>query len=126
MALQYSTTLRNDIADQFNTAIGTGGKIKLYTAGAGLIATYVWTGSMFTAASVGVITLNAPDAASVTAVATGTPTNATFTTSADAVIVSGLTVGLSASDIIIDNTSVNTGQSILLAYATSTITAPAA
>jgi hypothetical protein len=52
--------------------------------------------------------------------ATGTASKAEFRNNADAVIVSGLTVGTSGTDIILNSTSITSGQSVAVTAGTIT------
>lgn len=126
MAIQDRTSLRNGKMDAITTDIGTSGKLKIYTSAYGtLLGTWVWTGTnMFGASSGGVITMEAPASASITAAATGTAAIGKITTSADVDVRTGLTVGTSGTHIIVDSTTITSGDPIVLNYAASTITAP--
>ena len=55
-----------------------------------------------------------------TASASGTAHNAIITDSNDVTIISGLTVGTSGSDIILDSTSISSGQTVTIASGTIT------
>lgn len=123
MAIQLKNTLRNSRADAITTAVGTGGKLKIYSASyATLLATFTWSGNMWGAASNGVVTMLAPTATTVAAAAGGTAAIAKITTSADVDILKDFTVGTSGTEIIIDNTSINSGQNVSLTYGSCTIT----
>jgi hypothetical protein len=65
----------------------------------------------FTEAS-GVITMDCSPARTGTAVATNTAVAARLRTGAPADVVTGLTVGTSGTDIILNNTSITTGQTV--------------
>lgn len=58
------------------------------------------------------------DATTVSAGATGTADSAQIKTSVGTADLTGLTVGTSGTDIIIDNTSINTGQNVTVSNAT--------
>lgn len=124
MAAQFRNSLRNTRASAINTDIGTSGKLKIYTSAYGtLLATYVWTGTnMFGSPSTGVMTMLAPAASTVAGSGTGAAAIAKITTSADVDVIKDLTVATSAADVIIDNTSINSGQNVVLDYANCTIT----
>lgn len=93
MAMAFSTTLRNNRAQQIISAVGTGGRLKFYNGtrpasggspvGATLLATLTFPGNIGTATG-GVIDI---DEASITQTNTshvsGTPTWVRLTTSAD-------------------------------------------
>lgn len=104
MSVIYATTLKNTRMDAVNSAIGAGGKLVIGTSAlsgaTGVLATLALDGtSAFGASSNGVITLDCTPALSATAAADGTAAKAEFRTSADAVVVSGLTVGVGSGDI---------------------------
>lgn len=122
---QYSTTLRNNLVDTIDSTIGAGGKLEILDVdGVTILATFVWTGTPFGAGVGGVITLTAPDVNPVTAGNTGVATTARFRTAANVDVITGFTVGTVGTIVIIDNTSINTGQAVTLVFAASTITAP--
>lgn len=73
------------------------------TAAAGSVATDTWT--------LGFV------AATVSAGGTGTATKAEIRTSGAAANITGLTVGTAATDIILDNTSIASGQNVTLSSA---------
>lgn len=75
-----------------------------FSATGGTIATDTWT-IVF-------------DAGTVAAAETGTATTARIKTSGGTADMTGLSVGLAASDIIIDNTSVTSGQNVTVSSAT--------
>lgn len=60
------------------------------------------------------------DASTVTATGTGTAAKAQIKTSGGSAHLTGLTVGTSGTDIVLDNTSIATGQDISLTSATIT------
>lgn len=117
MAIVYSTTLKNTRMDAVNTAVGIGGKLVIGTSAlsgaTGVLATLpLDAASAFGASSNGVITLDCTPALSAVAAADGTAAKAEFRTSADAVIVSGLTVGVGAGDIQLATTTISTGVTV--------------
>lgn len=123
MAVTYSTTLKNTRMDAVTTAIGTSGKLVIGTASlsgaTGVLATITLSSSAFGASSSGVITL-AGVPLSVAIAAAGTAAKAELRTSADVVIVSGLTVGTSATDVIVGNTNFQTGTNVNVTAGTIT------
>jgi hypothetical protein len=123
MSLTFSTSAKNARADAITAAIGTGGKLKFFHSdGTTVLVTDTFTGNMFAAASGGAIAFNAPATNPVGASATGTLTTAKITTSADVDVITGLTVGTSGTDIIVDNTSIASGQQFTWNYGSSNIT----
>lgn len=126
MAVIYVEAVRNARLEAVVDAIDAGagvGKLKLYTAAAGLLATIPLVKPCGTVAT-SVLTFDADPDITAAASDTGTVTNATITTSADDVIVSGLTVGLSGAspNIVVDSTSITSGQTV--SFNSGTITHP--
>jgi hypothetical protein len=76
------------------------------SAGGGSIAGDAWTLAF--------------DASPVTASGTGTAAKAVIKTSGGSAHLTGLTVGTSGADIVLDNTSINSGQSVSLSSAVIT------
>jgi hypothetical protein len=106
------------------TTIGASGKLKLFTAADALLATFALAS---TAGTVGgaVLTLSDANGATAgilnaTASASGVAAKATITTSADVDVVTGLTVGTSGADFILDNTNIASNQAITINSATIT------
>lgn len=90
------------------TAIGGAGKLKLFTAADVLLATFSLAATPGTVAGAGVLTFADANGATVgilntAAVAGGTATKASITTGADVDVITGLTVGTSATDLVLDN-----------------------
>lgn len=117
MAIQYSTTHRTNAMSQLNTDIGTNAQIIIYTgsmpANVGTAPTGTllvqWAGNAtaFGSAAAGVLTANA--VASANASGTGIAGYFRINTSGGTAVVQG-TVGTSGADMIVTNTSINSGQ----------------
>ena len=130
MALTLSTTLRNNMMDEITTEAGTSAKIKIYSgsrpSGGGtptgtLLVTLTCNATAFAAAaSGGVLTLNS--ISNGTAVATGTATWFRLTKSDDTYVLDG-DVGLSGTDLTIDDTSISINGTVAASGA-QTLTAP--
>lgn len=119
MAISMATTLRNNRLDQITSFAGSNAKLELFTAGSTLIVTCVCNATFAPAASGGVLTLNS--ISNGTAVASGTVTNATlYQSDGTTMVLSGLTVGTSASNINLSSTSISTGDSVAISSATIT------
>lgn len=122
MAVIYAASVRtarmNEVLDAINGGTGAG-KLKIYTAGAALLATLTLTDPAG-AVSGDVLTFDFDPDISATASGTGTAASATITDSDDNVIVSGLTVGTTGTNIVLDNTSINTGQTVTITAGTLT------
>lgn len=123
MAVTYTTAAKNArlqaVADLIDA--GTAGKLKIGTAGmATVLATFTLADPCGSVAA-GVLTFDFdPDISDVSADNTGTAAAAIITDSADTTVVSGLTVGTAATDIILNNTSIATGQQVDLTTGTIT------
>jgi hypothetical protein len=130
MAIQYSTTHRTNAMSTLNTDIGASAVIKIFTGSAPancgtadtgtLLVTFAGNAGGFGTASAGVLTASA--IANATAAGTGTagyfriyPTAATTTNS----VVQG-TCGTSGTDMILTNTSINSGQTCSVSSITVT------
>lgn len=119
MAIIYAAATKTGRMNAVVTAIGVSGFIKFYTSNGGtLLATFAL------AATAGVVSGNVltfSDAngatagiLNTTAAAAGTATYARVTTSADADVVTGLTVGTSGTDFIVDNNVLAVSQAITI------------
>lgn len=135
MAVVITTTGRNGLASGgLITAIGNGAKVViLHSDGTTVLATFTapTANALFGAPATGVITLQTfvgtgGSGNTVAATATGTATTVSIRTSASADIITGLTVGLSAANFIIDNTSITSGQNVTITFGSCTITMPSA
>lgn len=119
MAVSLNTTLRNNRADQITSFAGNGAKLRLYTAGAVQVVELVCGTPFAPAASGGVLTLNAITTG--TAGATGTVTNASlYKADGTTLVISGLTVGTSASNINLSSTAITTGDNVAVTSASIT------
>lgn len=117
MAIQYSTTHRTNAMTQLATDIGTNAQIIIYTgsipANVGtaptgtLLVQFAGNATQFGTASAGVLTASA--VAGVNAAAAGTAGYFRINTSGGTAVVQG-TCGTSGADMILTNTSINSGQ----------------
>ena len=122
MAVTYSTAAKNARLDAVIALIdaGTAGKLKIRDSGNVVLATLTLADPCGTAAA-GVLTFDFdPDISDTSADATGTAANAIITDSADTTVISGLTVGTSGTDIILDSVSITAGQTVTITAATIT------
>ena len=123
MAVTYSTAAKNARLDAVATLIdaGTAGLLRIRDSGNTVLATFTLADPCAAAAASGILTFDFdPDISDTSADASGTAANAIITDSADTTVISGLTVGLSAADIILDSLSITAGQTVTLATATIT------
>ena len=120
MAITLNTTLRNNRANQITSFAGGSALLNIYTAGGStLLVTLTCNATFAPAASGGVLTLNA--IANGTAVATGTAATASIYQSGGVTLVmSGLTVGTSGSNINLSSTTISIGDAISVTSATIT------
>lgn len=124
MAVIYSTAAKTARMNAVVTTIGTSGKLKLYSAADALLATFTLAATAGTVSGA-VLTLSDANGAaegilSTTASTGGTATKASITTSADADVVTGLTVGMSGTDLVLDNNVLANGQAVTINTATIT------
>ncbi len=123
MAVTYSTAAKAARMTAVRDLIDAGaaaGKLKIYTSGLStLLATFTLADPSGTVSGA-VLTLDFDPDLSTTAAATGTAAAATITDSDDTVVISGLTVGTSGTDIVLDSTSITSGQTVTLATGTFT------
>jgi hypothetical protein len=119
MAVNYTTAVKNARLDAVVTQIGSGGKLEIGTAGmATVLATFTLESTAGTSSG-GVLTFSGfpkQDGAD----ASGTAAAARIRKSDNTDIVTGLTVGTSASDIILDNTNIATTQVVIIQSAAIT------
>lgn len=133
MAVTYSTALKTDrmqlVSDLIagktvasSTGTATAGVLVIGTSAlsgaTGVLASFTLNTTPATVSN-GVLTISGTPLTS-TASATGTAAKAEFRDNAGNVIVSGLTVGTSAADIIINATAVSSGQTVTLSSGTIT------
>lgn len=118
MSVTYTTATKTARMTAVVTTIGTSGKLKLWTAADALLATFTLAATAGTVTN-GVLTLSDANGATAgimntTASAAGTATKATITTSADVDVITGLTVGTSGTDLIMDNNVLAVSQAVTL------------
>jgi len=121
MAVSLNTTLRNNRADQITSFAGTSAKLRIYTAAyAAQLVECVCNASAFAgAASSGVITLNA--ISDGTATGTGTAAIARiYKSDGSTLVMQGLTVGTSGSNINLSSLSINTNDVVSITSASIT------
>ena len=116
MSITYSNAVKNARMNAVTTAAGATAVLEIGTAGmAAVLATIVLANPIAPAAAgAGVLTLTMPksDAA---ADASGTAAAARIRTATGGTdIITGLTVGLAATDIILDSVSITAGQTVTI------------
>jgi hypothetical protein len=127
MAVNYTTAVKQSRMAAVVTAIGAAGLLKLFAAdGTTLLATFTLAATAGdTSTTPGVLILNDQNGATTgilntTASAAGTATLAKIQTSASADIITGLTVGTSGTDLVLDNNVLANGQAITITTGTIT------
>jgi hypothetical protein len=120
MAVTYTTTVKNARLDAVVTAIGSTGVIEIGTAGMAAILASITLNASAGTSSGGVLTFSGFPKSDI-ADGTGTAAAARIRTAVGGTdIVTGLTVGTSASDINLDSVTITTGELITLTAATIT------
>lgn len=124
MGVIYASALRTTRMDAVVTAIdagSAGGKIKIGTTGMSSVLAVLTLADPCGTVSGDVLTFDTtPALEDTTADNDGTAAAATITDSDDNVIVSGLTVGTSGTNIVLDSVSITTGQKVTITAATIT------
>lgn len=124
MSVIYAAAVRTARMNEVNDAINAGsgaGKLKIGTAGMGSVLATLTLADPAGSVSGDVLTLDFdPDISDSSADNTGTAAAATITDSDDNVIVSGLTVGTSGTNIVLDSTSITAGQTVTITAGTLT------
>jgi hypothetical protein len=121
MAVTYTTAVKNARLTAVSTAIGSTGVLEIGTTSMGtVLATIALDSTAGTAASA-VLTFSGFPKSDVSADNTGTAAAARIRTASGGTdIVTGLTVGTSASDINLDSLSITAGQTVTISSATIT------
>ncbi len=125
MAVTYTNAVKAARMNAVVTAIGASGLVKLFTAADALLATFTLAATAGTVAGAGVLTLSdangaTPGIMSTTASAAGTAAKCSIQTSGGTDIITGLTVGTSGTDVIIDNPVLASGQAVQINTGTIT------
>jgi hypothetical protein len=122
MAVTYTTAVKNARLDAVTTAIGTTGVLEIGTAGMSTVLATIALGNPAAAAASGaVLTLAGFPRSDSSADNTGTAAAARIRTASGGTdIITGLTVGLSAADIILDSLSITAGQQVTINTASIT------
>lgn len=122
MAVTYTTAVKSArmtaVVNEIDAGAGAG-KLKIRDSGNTILATITLTDPCGTVSN-GVLTFDFDPDISTTASASGTAANAIITDSNDVTVISGLTVGTSGTDIILDSTSITSGQTVTITTGTIT------
>jgi hypothetical protein len=119
MAFTFTTTLRNGRANAIQTELGSGGKLQIWSGSAGVyttkLAEWTWTTTAFATAASGAVAMNAPTTNPVTPLTNGTAGIARLCkTDGITTVIIDLSVGTSATDVILSNLNVVTTSPITL------------
>jgi hypothetical protein len=119
MAVIYPNATKVARMNAVVTALGTAGRLKLFTTGDVLLATFTLANPAGTVGGAGVLTFSDANGGTAgilntTASAAGTATKASLTTSADVDVITGLTVGTSGADLILDNNVLALSQAVTI------------
>lgn len=117
MAITYNSAVKEDRM-QATMAYFANGTLEILTSGDAVLATFGLDAQGGTVS--GAVWTLVFDASTVAATGTGTAAKAQVKTSGGSAHLTGLTVGTSASDIILDSVSITSGQDITLSSATIT------
>lgn len=115
MAVTYTTAVKNARLQAVVTAIGSTGVLEIGTAGMATVLATIALDSVAGTASGGVLTFSGFPKSDLSADATGTAGAARIRTASGGTdIVTGLTVGLTGSDVNFDNLSINVSQEMVI------------
>lgn len=121
MAVTYTVAVKNARLNAVITAIGTTGVLEIGTAGMASVLATINLGNPAGTSASGVLTFSGFPRSDTSADNTGTAAAARIRTASGGTdIITGLTVGTSAADIILDNLSINAGQTVTINSATIT------
>ena len=120
MAVNYSTAVKNARLDAVVTAIGVSGKLEIGTAGMGTVLAEISLNSTAGTTSGGVLTFSGFPKSDTSANASGTAAAARIRDGSNVDVITGLTVGTSGTDIILDTTSIVSGQTVTITSAAIT------
>lgn len=123
MAVTYNTATKNArmqaVADNIDGGSGAG-YLQIGTTGMGTVLATITLADPCGTVSGGVLTFSGFPKSDTSAPATGTAAAAVIKASDGTVVVSGLTVGTSATDIVLDTTSIAAGEVVTLNSASIT------
>lgn len=119
MAITLNTTLRNARAQTIVTEAGATAKLTVYTAAYGAILYSSTCAATLGTVATGVLTFNAVGNATATAAGTAAIARL-FKTDGTTMVIEGLTVGTTATNIVITNTTIAVNDVITTSSATIT------
>ena len=123
MAVTYTTAVKNArllaVRDQIDAGSGPG-VLQIGTAGMAVVLAEIALSDPSATATNGILTFSGFPKSDTAANATGVAAAARIRDSSGTDVITGLTVGTSSADIVLDNTSINAGQVITINSATIT------
>lgn len=122
MSVVYNATLKNTRMTDVVTAIGATGYLNIYNSVPTLLATIPLANPAGTVTG-GVLTFSGTPLTEASANSSGTAVAATVSTAASGggtVVITGLSVGTSATDIVLSSTNIVAGQPVTITSATIT------
>ena len=120
MAVTYSAAVKDARLAAVVSAIGSSGKIEIGTAGMAAVLATINLEATAGTVSGGILTFSSFPKSDTSADGSGTAAAARIRTGANADVVTGLTVGTSGADIILDSVSITAGQTVTLNSASIT------
>ena len=115
MAVTYTTAVKNSRLTAVVTAIGATGVLEIGTTGMATVLATINLAATAGVAASGVLTFSGFPRSDTAADATGTAAAARIRTGTGGTdVVTGLTVGLTGSDINLDSLSISTGQTVTI------------
>ena len=121
MAITYNDAVKTSRLGAVNTALASG-FLDIYTSAYGTLLAHIplaATAGTVSGAGTVILTLNAAGM-TIAAAATGTAAIARLVSSTSVAVASGLTVGTSATDVILNNLSIATAQTVTVSSAVIT------
>lgn len=120
MAVTYTAAVKNARLAAVVTEIGTAGKIEIGTTGMASILAVIDLGNPAGTVSGGILTFSGFPRSDTSADNSGIAAAARIRKGDNTDIVTGLTVGTSGADIILDSVSITSGQTVTLSSASIT------
>ena len=118
MAMTYSAALKTARMNAVVSQAGASAKLEIGTTGMGTILATIPLGATMGTVSGDTLTISGVPLSDTSADATGVAAEARIRTSGNADVITGLSVGTSGTNIVIDNTSINAGQTVTLVSGT--------
>ena len=114
MAMTYSTALKTARMNAIVTTAGSGAKLEIGTTGMATVLASFTFGAVLGTVSGGTLTFSGMPLSDTSADNTGVAAEARIRTSGNVDVITGLTVSSTSGNIILDNTSINAGQTVNL------------